>query len=101
MKIKQQREYIETLMWMWAKTARVCGVLSKPERAMLVVLHEEWLKLLEMEGDCECSARGCGFLSKPERGMPDVLRKEWATLIEMEEEEEEEEEEKEEDKDEH
>ena len=47
--IEQQREYIKTLKQMWLKTARVCGVLSEPERAMLKVLNDEWIKLIEME----------------------------------------------------
>jgi hypothetical protein len=55
MTLEQQREYVETLREMWLKTARVCGVDSKPERAMLDVLHKEWMKLIEMEDDNESS----------------------------------------------
>ena len=84
MKIEQQREYVYTLMGMWTETAKVCGMLSKPERAMLVELHKEWMKLLEMEADSESSARVCGFPFNTSP-LPDELRKEWVKLLEMEE----------------
>lgn len=51
MTLEQQRDYVKILRKAYLKTARVCGMLSKPERAMLGVLHEEWMKLLEMEAD--------------------------------------------------
>ncbi len=52
-KIEQQREYVDTLTEMWRKTARVCGRLSKPERAMVEVLTDELMKLREMEASDE------------------------------------------------
>ena len=51
--LEEQREYVATLKKMWMKTARVCGMLSKPERAMLDVLNKEWQGLREMEDDNE------------------------------------------------
>jgi len=54
MNIEQQRDYVETLREMWFKTRRVCGVNSKPEKALLDILVEQKQKLKEMEDGNEC-----------------------------------------------
>ena len=51
MKIEQQREYVDTLMGMWQKTIRVCGINSKPELAIAESYKTQLLILKEMEAD--------------------------------------------------